>query len=104
MDQKKRTKKPRRDVSINVDLPNADVNIERDINGDVRATIDTNKIDIQVEKTDEKLTINVEVDDHSIYEFESNGKSKHMAKGQIFKVAGKLARYFIERGFGRIKK
>jgi carbon monoxide dehydrogenase subunit G len=104
MDQKKRTKKPRRDVSINVDLPNADVNIERDINGDIRATLDTNKIDIQVEKTDEKLTINVEVDDHSIYEFESNGKSKHMAKGQIFKVAGKLARYFIERGFGRIKK
>jgi carbon monoxide dehydrogenase subunit G len=104
MDQKKRTKKPRRDVSINVDLPNADVNIERDINGDIRATLDTNKIDIQVEKTDEKLTINVEVDDHLIYEFESNGKSKHMAKGQIFKVAGKLARYFIERGFGRIKK
>ena len=104
MDQKKRTKKPRRDVSINVDLPNAELNIERDINGDVRATLDTNKIDVQVEKTDEKLTINVEVDDHSIYEFESNGKSKHMAKGQIFKVAGKLARYFIERGFGRIKK
>lgn len=104
MDQKKRTRKPRRDVSINVDLPNSDINIERDINGDVRATLDTNKIDVQVEKTDEKLTINVEVDDHSIYEFESNGKSKHMAKGQIFKVAGKLARYFIERGFGRIKK
>jgi hypothetical protein len=104
MDQKKRTRKPRRDVSINVDLPNADLNIERDVNGDVRATLDTNKIDVHVEKTDEKLTINVEVDDQTIYEFESNGKSKHMGKGQIFKVAGKLAKYFIERGFGRIKK
>lgn len=104
MDQKKRPRKPKRDIAINVDLPNADLTIEKDVNGDVRATLDTNKIDVQVEKTAEKLTINVEVDDQTIYEFESNGKSKHMSKGQVFKIAGKLAKYFIERGFGRIKQ
>jgi hypothetical protein len=104
MDQKKRTRKPKRDVAINIDTPNADLSIEKDVNGDVRASLDTKKVDIQVEKTAEKLTINVEVDDQAIYEFESNGKSKHMAKGQVFKIAGALAKFFIQRGFGRIKK
>jgi len=104
MYQKKLTRKPKRDVAINIDTPNVDLNIEKDVNGDVRASLDTKKIDIDVEKTAEKLTINVEVDDHSIYEFESNGKSKHMPKGQIFKIAGALAKFFIQRGFGRIKK
>jgi hypothetical protein len=104
MDQKKRTRKPKRDVAINIDTPNADLSIEKDVNGDVRASLDTKKVDIQVEKTAEKLTINVEVDDYAIYEFESNGKSKHMAKGQVFKIAGALAKFFIQRGFGRIKQ
>ena len=104
MSENKRTRKPRRDVQINVDLPNADLSIEKNVHGDIRASLDTNKIDIDVEKTDDKLIINVEVDDHSIYEFESNGKSRHMGRGQVFKIAGKLAKYFIQRGFGRIKK
>jgi hypothetical protein len=102
--ENKRTRKPKRDVAINIDTPNADLSIEKNVNGDVRASLDTNKVDIQVEKTAEKLTINVEVDDHAIYEFESNGKSKHMAKGQVFKIAGALAKFFIQRGFGRIKQ
>jgi hypothetical protein len=104
MSENKRTRKPRRDVQINVDLPNADLSIEKDVNGDLRASLDTNKIDIDVEKTADKLIINVEVDDNTIYEFESNGKSRHMGRGQVFKIAGKLAKYFIQRGFGRIKK
>ena len=104
MDQKKRTRKPKRDVAINIDTPNVDLSIEKDVNGDLRASLDTNKVDIEVEKTAEKLTINVEIDDKTIYEFESNGKSKHMAKGQVFKIAGAMAKFFIERGFGRIKK
>jgi len=104
MTDKKRTRKPKRDVAINIDTPNVDLNIERDVNGDVRANLDTNKVDVHVEKTDDKLTINVEIDDTTIYEFESNGKSKHLGKGQIFKIAGKLAKYFIQRGFGRIKQ
>jgi len=104
MENKKRTRKPKRDVAINIDTPNIDLNIEKDVNGDIRADLDTKKVDIHVEKTADKLTINVDIDDQSIYEFESNGKSKHMGKGQIFKVAGKLAKYFIQRGFGRIKK
>lgn len=104
MDQKKRTRKPKRDVAINIDTPNVDLNIEKDVNGDLRASLDTNKVDIEVEKTAEKLTINVEIDDKTIYEFESNGKSKHMAKGQVFKIAGAMAKFFIQRGFGRIKK
>ena len=102
--ENKRTRKPRRNVAINIDTPAADLSIEKDVNGDLRASLDTEKVDVQVEKTAEKLTINIEVDDHSIYEFESNGKSKHMAKGQVFKIAGALAKYFIQRGFGRIKK
>lgn len=104
MENKKRTRKPKRDVAINIDTPNIDVSIEKDVNGDIRADLDTKKIDVHVEKTNEKLTINVEIDDTTIYEFESNGKSKHMGKGQIFKVVGKLAKYFIQRGFGRIKQ
>jgi hypothetical protein len=104
MENKKRTRKPKRDVAINIDTPNIDLNIEKDVNGDIRADLDTKKVDIHVEKTADKLTINVDIDDQSIYEFESNGKSKHMGKGQVFKIAGKLAKYFIQRGFGRIKK
>jgi hypothetical protein len=104
MDQKKRTRKPKRDVAINIDTPNVDLHIEKDVNGDLHASLDTKKVDIEVEKTAEKLTINVEIDDKTIYEFESNGKSKHMGKGQVFKIAGAMAKFFIQRGFGRIKK
>lgn len=103
MAENKRTRKPKRDVAINIDTPNADLSIEKDIDGDIRANLDTDKVDISFEKTADKLTINVEIEDETIYEFESNGKSKHMGKGQVFKIAGKLAKYFITRGFGRIK-
>ena len=38
-----------------------------------------------------------------VKEFESNGKSKHMAKGLIFAITYAMAKIFITKGYGKIK-
>jgi len=104
MTEKKKSTRTKKDVVVTIDTPKIDVSIEKTAEGNFHAELDTERVDVQIDKTEKTLNINVEIDDKIVYEFESNGKSKHMGKGQVFKIVGKLAKYFIERGFGRIKK
>lgn len=79
-----------------------DVTIEK--NGDFNAELDTDKVDVSVEKTEEKLKISVEFDKSQHYEIIGNGVSKHMPKGKVFKVIGNMARILIEKGVAELKK
>ena len=36
--------------------------------------------------------------------FESNGKSKHLPKGQVYEIDGLKANLFLSRGFGKVVK
>lgn len=101
--EKKTTKK--RPVKAKIDTKNVDVTIERNELGDTKVEIDTEKTDISVtKKSSGGVKVEIEIDDKLVYEFESNGKSKHMAKGQVFKVTGELVKLFLKRGFGRLKQ
>ena len=98
-------KKPRRkkkDLDIDLTLNNADVSIERNESG-TTIDVDSNVVDVHYEKKDGKVKIDIEIDDKIVYEFVSNGASKHMPKGAIFKVSGAMLKLFLQRGFGKLK-
>jgi len=102
MEKKPRTK---RSVKAKIDTKNVDVTLEKNEQGDVKVEIDTAKTDISVtKKSSGGVKVEIEIDDKLIYEFESNGNSKHMAKGKIFKVTGEMVKLFLKRGFGRLKQ
>jgi hypothetical protein len=96
-------KKPRK-IDVKIDTKNVDVTIQRNENGDVHATLDTPKVDAEFTKDSEGVTLDVEIDDNSEYQFESNGKSKHMPKGVVFTITGELLRLFLKNKFGKLKK
>jgi hypothetical protein len=104
MNKPKRTPRKKREVNVNVDMPNVDVNFQKDLEGNMKLDVDSKRVDVQVEKTDEKLTIDIQIDDKSVYEFESNGKVARMPKGMIFKVSGAILKLFLKQGFGKLKK
>jgi hypothetical protein len=97
-------KKPRKkkDFNINVDLGNTEISLKRDVNG-TQIDVDSRIIDVHIDKNDTGLSVEVEIDDQKVYEFESNGASKHMPKGELFKVTGEMVRHFIKKGFGKLK-
>ncbi len=101
--EKKTTKK--RPVKAKIDTKNVDVTFEKDSEGNATLEIDTEKTDITVtKKASGGVKVEVEIDDKLVYEFESNGNSKHMPKGKIFKVTGEMVKLFLKRGFGNLKK
>jgi hypothetical protein len=104
MNKPRRTPRKKREVSVNVDMPNVDVKFQKDLEGNMKLDVDSKRVDVQVEKTDEKLTIDIQIDDKSVYEFESNGKVARMPKGMIFKVSGAVLKLFLKQGFGKLKK
>ena len=86
-------------------LPGAvSVDVTVQANGDFNEELDTDKLDVAVEKTDKKVKISVEFEKGKMYEIVSNGKSKHMEKGKVFKVVGNMARILIEKGVATLKK
>jgi hypothetical protein len=97
-------KKPRKkkDLNINVDLGKTEISLKRDVNG-TQIDVDSRIIDVHIDKNDQGISIDVELDDKTVYEFESNGTSKHMPKGELFKVTGEMVRHFIKKGFGKLK-
>lgn len=97
-------KKPRKkkDLNINVDLGKTEISLKRNVNG-TQIDVDSRIIDVHIDKNDQGISIDVELDDKTVYEFESNGASKHMPKGELFKVTGEMVRHFIKKGFGKLK-
>lgn len=101
MEQKKGTRK-KKDLNVNVDLGNTDISVKRDVKG-TEIDIDTRILDVHIDKNENSLTIDVEIDNQKIYEFVSNGESKHLPKGTLWKITGAMARHFIKKGFGKLK-
>lgn len=97
-------KKSPKKIDVKIDTKNVDVNIQRDENGDVHATLDTPKVDAEFTKNSDGVTLDVEIDDNAEYQFESNGKSRHMPKGMVFTITGELLRLFLKNKFGKLKK
>ena len=97
-------KKPRKkkDLNIKVDLGKTEISLKRDVNG-TQIDVDSRIVDVHIDKNENEISIDVEIDDKTVYEFESNGTSKHMPKGELFKVTGEMVRHFIKRGFGKLK-
>jgi hypothetical protein len=96
-------KKPRK-IDLSIDTKNVDVTIQRNENGDVHATLDTPKVDAEFIKNSDGVTLDVEIDDNAEYQFESNGKSKHMPKGVVYTITGELFRLFLKSKIGKLKK
>jgi hypothetical protein len=100
MERKKRTKKP---INISIDTKNIDIEIKRDENG-LTVEVDTPKIDAKLTKNDKGLNIDVDINDKDFYNFESNGDSKHLIKGQVYRITGEKLKLFLKKGFGKLIK
>lgn len=101
---KKRGRKPKaKEVDITIDTPNVDVEIHK-TEEKVTADVDTKRVDIHVEKTAEKFTLDIEVDDKKEYEIIATGLNPTMPKGTIWKVTGELLKIFVRKGIGKLKK
>lgn len=100
----KTPRKRKKDVNVNIDTPNLDASFQKDSEGNVQLDIDSKHVDISVKKTDDKLSIEVEIDDKKVYEFESNGTVARLPKGMVYKVSGAILKLFLQKGFGKLKK
>lgn len=100
----KTPKRKKKAVDVKVDTPNIDATFQRDEEGNVKVDIDSKRVDVHVEKTEDKISIDVEIDDKAVYQFESNGKASRMPKGMVFKITGAMLKLFLKQGFGRLKK
>lgn len=99
MEKKTRKKK---DLNVNVDLGNTEISLKKDVNG-TEIDLDSRIVDVHIEKDENGLSIDIEIDDSKVYEFVSNGESKHMPKGTLWKITGAMARHFIKKGLGKLK-
>lgn len=99
----KKTRRKKKDLDIDVTLNNAEISVDRTESGTI-VDVDSNLVDVHYEKHGDKVTIDIEIDDKKVYEFVSNGASKHMPKGAIFKVSGAMLKLFLDRKFGSLKK
>ena len=97
-------KKSPKKIDVKIDTKNVDVTIQKNEDGDIHATLDTPKVDAEFTKNSDGVTLDVEIDDNAEYQFESNGKSKHMPKGMVFTITGELLRLFLKNKFGKLKK
>ena len=98
----KRTRK-KKDIDVTLNVNNAELKVKRDIKG-TEIDLDTRIIDVHIDKTADEVKVQVEIDDKVIYEFVGNGESKHLPKGVMFKISGEMLKYFIKKGFGKLKK
>jgi hypothetical protein len=94
MEKKKRRKK----IDVSLDTANVDVTFKREEDGDIEITLDTPKVD------EEGFSLDIDVNDKDYYEFESNGKNKHLPKGTVWKITGAMLKHFLKNKFGKLKK
>jgi hypothetical protein len=97
------TDRKRKPLNIKVDTKNVDATLVTDGEGNLKATLDTPKVDVEVTKDSKGLHINVDIDESKEYEFESNGNADTLPKG-IWKVTGEFVKIFLKQGLGKLKK
>lgn len=55
-------------------------------------------------KETEKEEVKKVYNNSDVVKFESNGKSKHMPKGEVYELDGIKANLFLKNGFGKVVK
>jgi hypothetical protein len=106
MEKPKKPKKPRKPLNIKIDTKNVDIEIKRDVDGNTTIDLDSPIVDVHVEKTDSGKSIEIDfdsIDDRKEYVFESNGTSKLMPNGTLWKITGELVKIFLKRKLGKLK-
>jgi hypothetical protein len=103
MAKQKGKPKVSRKVEINVDTPNVDLSYTKNEEGDVHVDLETPKMDLSIDKTEEKVSIQLDsFEDGKRYSFESNGKSRFMPKGTIWKISGAMLKVFLQKKLGNV--
>jgi hypothetical protein len=106
MEKPKKQKKPRKPLNVKIDTKIVDVEINRDADGNTTIDVDSPIVDVHVEKNDSGKSVEIEIgsiDDRKEYTFESNGTSKLMPKGTLWKITGEILKIFLKRKLGNIK-
>lgn len=103
MNKPKRTRK-KREIDVKIDTPNVDVELTKDLEGNLSIDVDSKRIDAHIEKTDEKLSIELTIEDKETYYFEANGSDGRMKKGALVKVSGEILKILLKRKFGKFIK
>lgn len=99
----KTPKKVKKPIDIQIDTKNVDVEIHRDVEGNVEIDVVTQKVDAHFTKTDAGMNLDIEIDDSKEYQFESFG-SEQMPKGTIWKITGEMLKIFLKLKIGKLKK
>jgi hypothetical protein len=100
----KRKSRKKKELDISIDTKKVDVDIERDAEGNVDIEIDAQKFDAKYTKTEDKVSLEVELEDGKSYLFEGNGKNRRLPKGAFWKLSGTIVKMFLKRGWGKLKK
>jgi len=106
MEKPKKQRKTRKPIDVKIDTKIVDVEIKRDADGNTTIDVDSPIVDVHIEKTNSGKLIEIDlasIDDKKEYMFESNGTSKLMPKGTMWKITGELLRIFLKRGLGNLK-
>jgi hypothetical protein len=101
--EKKKPSRRKKTLDIVIDTKNVDITIKRDEEGNVEASLDTPKIDVEYTKKDGEKSLGITIDDHAEYEFISNGDAKTMPKGTLWRITGAMLKIFLHKKFGRLK-
>lgn len=48
--------------------------------------------------------VSIDIKDDAMYNFKSNGKSKHMPKDEVYNISGTMLKLFISKGYGHINQ
>ena len=106
MEKPKKQRKTRKPIDVKIDTKFVDVEIKRDADGKTTIDVDSPIVDVHIEKTNSGKSVEIEIgsiDDRKEYTFESNGTSKLMPKGTLWKITGELLRIFLKRNLGNLK-
>ena len=106
MEKPRKQRKTRKPIEINIDTKFVDVEIKRDADGKTTIDVDSPIVDVHIEKTNSGKSIEIDlgsIDDKTEYMFESNGASKLMPKGTLWKITGELLKIFLNRKLGNLK-
>ncbi len=104
----KKEKSVKGSVDSNVDTasiqtPSVNIEVERTSDGELNIDIDTERVDVEFSKKGKAFKLDIEINDKQVYEVVSNGKSKHLKNGKVFKVIGVIARILLKKGVVTLK-
>ena len=106
MEKPKKQRKQRKPLNVKIDTKHVDIEIKRDVDGNTTIDVDSPVVDVHFEKTDSGKSVEIDfdsIDDRAEFTFESNGTSKLMPKGTMWKITGEILKIFLKRKLGKLK-